>query len=87
MLDIKFIRENPDLIRQAAQKKRLDFDVDKLIVTDEERRKVLAEAEELRAKQNRASDKVAILENEESKNRRERLEGAQRNSFQKRIRI
>jgi len=34
---------------------------------DEERRKVLAEVEDLRAKQNRASDRVAILDEEESK--------------------
>ena len=67
MLDIKFIRENPDLIRQAGQKKRLEFDVDRLIAVDEERRKVLAEVEDLRAKQNRASDRVAILDDEESK--------------------
>jgi len=67
MLDIKFIRENPDLIRQAGQKKRLEFDVDRLIAVDEERRKVLAEVEDLRAKQNRASDRVAILDEEESK--------------------
>ena len=29
MLDIKFIRENPDLVKEAARKKRVDFDADR----------------------------------------------------------
>ena len=67
MLDIKFIRENPDLIKQAARKKRLEFDVDGFLNLDENRRKLMAETEELRAKQNRATDRVAIIENEAEK--------------------
>lgn len=67
MLDIKFIRENPDLIKQAARKKRLEFDVDGFLKIDADRRKILAEVEELRGKQNRASDRVATIENETDK--------------------
>ncbi|PJC69968.1 MAG: serine--tRNA ligase [Candidatus Tagabacteria bacterium CG_4_8_14_3_um_filter_41_8] len=58
MLDIKFIRENPDLIKEAARKKHIDFDVEKLLQIDEEKRKILAEAEDLRAKQNTASEQM-----------------------------
>ncbi len=58
MLDIKFIRENPDLIKEAARKKHIDFDVEKLLQIDEERRKILAEVEDLRAKQNIASGQI-----------------------------
>lgn len=65
MLDIKFIRENPELIKQAARKKLLEFDIDLFLKIDADRRKVLAEVEELRAKQNRASDMVAAIENED----------------------
>lgn len=67
MLDIKFIRENPEIVQQGAQKKRLDFDVKRLLEVDEERRKMLQELEELRAKQNRASDRVAALGDENAK--------------------
>ncbi|QQG46307.1 MAG: serine--tRNA ligase [Candidatus Niyogibacteria bacterium] len=67
MLDIKFIRENPDLIKQAARKKRLEFDIDGFLTLDEERRKVMAETEELRAKQNKASDHIATIEDEGEK--------------------
>ncbi len=55
MLDIKFIRDNPDLIKDAVRKKRVDFDVEKLLAVDERRRHVLGELEGKRAKQNSGS--------------------------------
>src|SRR3990172_1170240 len=59
MLDIKFIRENSDLIKMAAQKKHIPFDVDELLKVDEERLQKLNLVETLRAEQNKISDKVA----------------------------
>ena len=59
MLDIKFIRENVDLVKAGAQKKRITVDLDKLITTDDARRKLLVEVEGMRAKQNQVSDAVA----------------------------
>lgn len=67
MLDIKFIRENSDLIKEAGRKKRIDFDVKKLIDIDDKRLVLLKEVEEMRAKQNTASDKIAKIENSEEK--------------------
>ena len=67
MLDVKFIRENPDLVKQAVRKKRLEFGVDEFLVLDENRRKLMAEVEELRAKQNRASDRVSAIADENEK--------------------
>ncbi len=61
MLDIKFIRENPELIREAARKKRIDFDVSALLETDEKRRKFMTEIEDLRARQNKSSDEVIAI--------------------------
>ncbi len=58
MLDIKFIREQSDLIRLAAQKKHLSFNVDELIASDTKRLELLKAAEELRAKQHAASDEI-----------------------------
>lgn len=52
MLDIKFIRDNPELIKDAVRKKGVKFDVDQLLVVDERRRHVLQELEAKRAKQN-----------------------------------
>lgn len=59
MLDIKFIRENVDLIKEGARKKRLSPDIDRLIAVDDERKLLTKQAEELRAAQNNASEKIA----------------------------
>lgn len=58
MLDIKFIRENPDLVREAARKKHINFNVDELISSDQKRVEQLALVESLRAEQNAVSDKI-----------------------------
>jgi seryl-tRNA synthetase len=59
MLDIKFIREHPDLIREAARKKRVDFKVEDLLAADEKRRALLKEVEEKRALLNARSKEVS----------------------------
>lgn len=58
MLDIKFIRENKDLITLAAQKKRIQFAVDALLEADDKRREILALVEEGRRKQNEFNESV-----------------------------
>lgn len=59
MLDIKFIRENPDLIRAAAAKKHIDFNVDGLLAAEEKRSALLVLVESMRAEQNSYTDKIA----------------------------
>lgn len=58
MLDIKFIRENKELIAAGAQKKHINFNVDELISADDARRAVLGEVEAMRTKQNEIADAV-----------------------------
>lgn len=65
MLDIKFIRENKDIIKMGAQKKHLKFDVDQLISIDDKRRALLLVVEEKRAKQNEVGQKIAQASPEE----------------------
>jgi seryl-tRNA synthetase len=59
MLDIKFIRDNRELIKMAAKKKLLKFSVDELIEIDDTRKKLLTSVENKRAEQNSASAKIA----------------------------
>jgi len=59
MLDIKFIRENKDIVQTGAKKKRIDIDIEKLIALDDERLKVLKEVEDLRSEVNRVSNDIA----------------------------
>jgi seryl-tRNA synthetase len=58
MLDIKFIRENKELIALGAQKKHISFNPDELIALDDKRLSLLKEVEEFRAKQNEASTRM-----------------------------
>ena len=58
MLDIKFIRENLDLVKLAAKKKKMTVDLDRLAVVDDLRRGVMQQLEERRAEQNRVSDGI-----------------------------
>ncbi len=67
MLDIKFIRENPDLIKEAGRKKHIDFNVNDLLEIDDERKKILQEVEEMRARQNKASDEIVKTEDTDEK--------------------
>ncbi|MEX2013302.1 MAG: serine--tRNA ligase [Parcubacteria group bacterium] len=65
MLDIKFIRENKELIKQAAKKKHLEFDVAKLIEVDDKRRLLLGRVEEKRAEQKVANNTIVKASSEE----------------------
>ena len=59
MLDIKFIRENSELITLAATKKHINFSVSDLLEVDSKRLTLLRTVEELRAMQNSASDTIS----------------------------
>lgn len=58
MLDIKFIRENKDIVKAGAVKKLIEVDIDKLLEIDDERLKILKEVEDLRAEVNRVSGDI-----------------------------
>lgn len=62
MLDMKFIRENQDLIKEAARKKRIEFDIERLLAVDEKRRVLIQEADNLRRLHKEASEGVAELQ-------------------------
>lgn len=61
MLDIKFIRENLDLVKQSLQNRNLKIDLAILVKLDDERRSILVELESLRAKRNKANDEISAL--------------------------
>ena len=61
MLDIKFIRDNPDIVRAAIKNRNLKLDIDQLLELDKQWRKINAEVEELKCQRNLASDEIAKL--------------------------
>ena len=64
MLDLKFIRENPDLVRKSAEAKLSKVDIHQLLALDQERRSLLQEVEVLKGERNRANDVISKLKKE-----------------------
>ncbi len=61
MLDIKFIRENPEVVKEGARKKQMDLGVvDQVLAIDEKRRRLTKKAEELRARKNQLTKENRI---------------------------
>src|SRR5439155_5154753 len=65
MLDLRAIRENPEPYRAALARRGAADDLDRVLELDEERRKLIARVEELRAEQNRGSKLVREASGEE----------------------
>ena len=55
MLDIKFIRENADIVKKNNRNRSVDVDVDELIDVDGKRRSHIAKLDEIRALRNKTS--------------------------------
>lgn len=58
MLDIKFIRENSDLVREGIENKGEKIDVGKLLMLDKKRRELISQVEKLQSQQNKASKNI-----------------------------
>jgi seryl-tRNA synthetase len=75
MLDIKFIRENQDIIKEAARKKHIPFKVEDLVKVDTDRLEILRVVEELRSKQNATSEKITKVDATERQTLIEEMKG------------
>ncbi len=73
MLDIKFLREQPDKVHDGARKKGADIDVEKILALDSERKKRLAEFESLRVQQKKEGESLRNLQGEERNKKQEGL--------------
>ena len=58
MLDIKFIRENPDVVREALQNRHSGDSIDDILALDERRRVLIVEVEGMKAKRNEVSKEI-----------------------------
>lgn len=61
MIDVKLLRESPEIIREALAKRGEGFPVEEMVVLDAERRRLLHEMETLRAQRNEASKKLGKM--------------------------
>jgi seryl-tRNA synthetase len=67
MLDIKFIRDYPGLIKEACKKKKINFDVDYFLEVDRKRKELMKLIEELNTIKNQANKRIQLAENEEAR--------------------
>src|SRR6185436_13852614 len=65
MLDIKFIRDNPEVVKKAILDKNIDLDLDALLELDQKRRSLLSEVETLQATKNQVSKELPKLKDAE----------------------
>ena len=73
MLDIKFLRENPDIVKENIRKKFQDQKlelVDEVIALDAESRKAKQEGDNLRASKNKISKEIGALMAQGKKDRK-----------------
>lgn len=61
MLDLKFIRENPELVRQGLRNKNAEDKVDEILNLDNERRLLQKQSDDLKAKRNQVSSLIPAL--------------------------
>jgi seryl-tRNA synthetase len=64
MLDIKFIRENKDVVKEAVKAKNIKLDVDYLLKTEKKRKELLQEIEKLRKERNKNAKIIERLQKE-----------------------
>ena len=75
MLDLTFIREHPDLVREALGKLNADAPLDEILGLDRQRRELLGEVEALRAERNAGSRQIGALMREGRRAEAEALKG------------
>ncbi|NTW28943.1 MAG: serine--tRNA ligase [Coriobacteriia bacterium] len=73
MLDARYVRDNPEIVREALAARNSSWDLDSFLALDVERRRLIAEVEGLQARRNDASKAIGALMQQ---GRREEAEGA-----------
>jgi seryl-tRNA synthetase len=71
MLDIKFIRENPEKVQKGAESKNVKVNISELLELDDARRKYIHEVEEMKAKMNVLNKKIGESKGKDAKSIKE----------------
>ena len=64
MIDLKLIRDKPDEVRRAIASLHVTAPIDQILLLDEQRRKLLAEVEQLKARRNDVSKQIGKMRND-----------------------
>ena len=68
MLDIKYIRENKEIVKEAAKNKLINVDIDRLLVVDQDIRNLTQEIDKLKNERNKLSSSIPNLSDDKKKN-------------------
>ena len=64
MLDLKYIRENPELVKQGIRNKNEKDRVDEILTLDEKRRELILRGDELKSQRNQVSSQIPVMKKE-----------------------
>lgn len=59
MLDVKFVRENPELVEAGLKKRGMEMGLDNFLALEKKRRQTLGEVEQLKSRRNKVSETIA----------------------------
>jgi seryl-tRNA synthetase len=68
MLDIRLLKEEPQIIKDMLEKRKLNFPINELIALDKRRRELIAKMQQIKHKKNTISDCIAIKKKNNSDN-------------------
>ena len=60
MLDLRLLKENPQIIKDMLEKRKLNFPINELVAFDKRRRELIAEMQQIKHKKNIISDRIAF---------------------------
>ena len=78
MLDIRFIRENPELVAENCKNRNNKWDINAFLELDEQRRAVIGQVEALKAKRNASSKEIGVMMKDGRKDEAEALKAEMR---------
>ncbi|NCC62437.1 MAG: serine--tRNA ligase, partial [Verrucomicrobiae bacterium] len=59
MLDMKFVRENPELVEKAMKNRNMDMNLDEFLTLEKQRREILQQVETLKSERNSVSQEIS----------------------------
>jgi seryl-tRNA synthetase len=65
MLDLNFLRDNPDLVAEKSAAKGVQFDSRRFIEVDEKRRKLIGRSEHLRSEKKRLTREIGVMKRQQ----------------------
>ena len=61
MLDMKFVRENPELVERAMKNRNMDMNLDEFLTLEKQRREILQQVETLKSERNSVSQEISKM--------------------------